>query len=642
MLVSDDVTLSAVAASLNWLAIASVVALLLACLWDKVTGYALRGLYGAGLIAAGMALLSFNYRSSAWMVSLVVIFSLYTLATGVLWRKRGALARFVSQFGIQISEDDSSRFSSWLTVVNLLLGVAAYIFTFGIVLSFESLRQRLISSTISFLIPISIALLVRVSGNQRLTGVGNGIQSRKQEFFEGAVDSMNTPVEGAGIAEGKVGNNDFAIESHLSWDRILIGICVWMSFMTFSLWGWSWLTPDMDQPVINRAVIVMIIAEAILVGYRFIISSKMPIENEWRRGLKSQLLIIACIGFAALVATLSVEAMNYTRFDIAMMSWPVVAAVFVVLISLFCACIEFALNSGRDPFKLSDRGRMSYVYCAEALTVITLLHARVTMPWLFGDFFRTWWPLVLMALAFTGVGLGELFRKRGNQVFAEPLERTGILLPLLPVIGYWLIGFDLSYSGLLFLVGLFYGILSVARRSITFGILAVFAGNGGMWNLLKETKDYGFYQHPQLWLIPLSLSVLAAARINRERLTQDQMTTVRYATLIMIYVSSTSDIFINGASDSAWLTLILAVLSVMGVIAGLMMRVRAFLFLGAAFLLLSVVTMIWTASVNLHWVWLWYVTGIAFGVLIFLTAVLFEKKRQEMLELLGRLKQWQA
>ena len=117
---------------------------------------------------------------------------------------------------------------------------------------------------------------------------------------------------------------------------------------------------------------------------------------------------------------------------------------------------------------------------------------------------------------------------------------------------------------------------------------------------------------------------------------------VRYATLIMIYVSSTSDIFINGASESPWLTMALAVLSVMGVIAGLMLRVRAFLFLGTAFLLLSVLTMIWTASVNLNWGWLWYVTGIAFGVLILITAVLFERKRHEMLELIGRLKQWQA
>jgi hypothetical protein len=264
------------------------------------------------------------------------------------------------------------------------------------------------------------------------------------------------------------------------------------------------------------------------------------------------------------------------------------------------------------------------------------------MPWLFGGFFQTYWPLVVMLLALVGVGVGELFRRQGKLVLAEPLERTGILLPLLPVIGFWVADSQVSYSGLLFLVGLFYGVLSVTQRSFKFGMLAALAANGGLWRLLSEVDGFGFYQHPQLWLIPASLSVLLAARINRDRLTPEQMTMIRYATLMMIYVSSTADVFINGVSESPWLTMVLAVLSVAGVIAGLMLRVRAFLFLGTAFLLLSVLTMIWTASVNLGWVWLWYVTGIAFGVMIICTFALFERKRHEMLGLVEKLKQWQA
>src|SRR5262249_8164755 len=156
-------------------------------------------------------------------------------------------------------------------------------------------------------------------------------------------------------------------------------------------------------------------------------------------------------------------------------------------------------------------------------------------------FFLTWWPLVVMLLAFSGVGLGELFRRRGRLVLAEPLERTGILLPILPVFGFWLAASQVSYSGLLLLVGLFYGALSVMRRSFAFGILAVLAGNGGVWTLLDKFEGYGFYEHPQLWLIPVSLSVLVAGQVNRDRLTKDQMTMIRYATLMMIYVSSTSD-----------------------------------------------------------------------------------------------------
>jgi hypothetical protein len=258
-----------------------------------------------------------------------------------------------------------------------------------------------------------------------------------------------------------------------------------------------------------------------------------------------------------------------------------------------------------------------------------------------------------MLLAFTGVGLGELFRRRGRLVLAEPLERTGILLPILPVLGFLMEPFlpglgslmetsQVSYSNLLFLAGLFYGVLSVMRRSFVFGIMAALAGNGGLWTMLDKVEGYGFYQHPQLWLIPVSLSVLVAGHVNRDRLTKDQMTMIRYATLMMIYVSSTSDIFINGVSESPWLTIILLVLSVTGVLAGLALRIRAFLFLGTAFLLLSLLAIIWTASVTLNKVWPWYVAGIAFGVLIISAFALFEKKRRETLELVERLKQWQA
>src|SRR5262249_54835751 len=153
---------------LNWLAIASVVALLVACLWDKDSRYALRGLYGAGLIAAGMGLRSFDSSVESALVSLVVMLSLYTLASGVLWRWRESLARLASQLGMPLGDEDPSRFSSWLNAVNVLLGFAAYVFTFAIVLSFESLPQRLIAATISIAIPISMALLTSVSRNQRL------------------------------------------------------------------------------------------------------------------------------------------------------------------------------------------------------------------------------------------------------------------------------------------------------------------------------------------------------------------------------------------------------------------------------------------------------------------------------------------
>ena len=46
-------------------------------------------------------------------------------------------------------------------------------------------------------------------------------------------------------------------------------------------------------------------------------------------------------------------------------------------------------------------------------------------------------------------------------------------------------------------------------------MLAALAANGGLWYLLNRYEDYNFLEHPQLWLIPPALCVLAAAQINR-------------------------------------------------------------------------------------------------------------------------------
>jgi hypothetical protein len=173
-------------------------------------------------------------------------------------------------------------------------------------------------------------------------------------------------------------------------------------------------------------------------------------------------------------------------------------------------------------------------------------------------------------------------------------------------------------------------------------LAAALAGNGGLWYLLHETSEYQFYQHPQLWLIPAAVSVLIAAHLNRKDFSESQMTAVRYLCLTTIYASSTADIFINGVASSPWLPFILAALSVAGVFAGMIFRIRAFLLLGSIFLLLAIVTMIKFASVNFGWTWLWYVAGIATGAAIIATFAVFEKKRADVLRMVDGLKDWKG
>jgi hypothetical protein len=245
-----------------------------------------------------------------------------------------------------------------------------------------------------------------------------------------------------------------------------------------------------------------------------------------------------------------------------------------------------------------------------------------------------------VALAFLGVGLSEIFRRQNRLVLAEPLERTGTFLPVLPVLGFWILSSQTPYSLVLVSVGLIYGFLSVTRKSFGFGVLASLAANGGLLYLLHHNFEYRLFEHAQLWLIPGALCVLAAAYLNREQLTPQQFAAIRYITMMIIYVSSTADIFLTGVRESPWLPMVLAALSVAGVFAGIMLRVRSFLFLGLSFLVLSLVTMIVSAQLNLGLYWLKWLAGISLGVAVIVVFALFEKKRNEVLKVVEELKQW--
>ena len=78
---------------------------------------------------------------------------------------------------------------------------------------------------------------------------------------------------------------------------------------------------------------------------------------------------------------------------------------------------------------------------------------------------------------------------------------------------------------------------------------------------------------------------------------------LRYAGLLLVYLSSTADLFLTGLGNGVQLPSALALLSVAGVLLGTVLRVRAFLFLGVTFLSLAVFAQIWHAAVGRVQTW---------------------------------------
>ena len=575
--------------TLDWLAVFSVTALMLACLWDREAEYAVAGLYLLGLIKAATVLHHFDLtpRHLAW--ALAIAGAVHALGAAVIWRARNPLIALAGRLKIPARIDADVKELKWLNVFTCLLVATVVVLAFWIHLSFDEWPLRLSAASVVLIQTITFALLAEGSRREK-------------------------------------------------WQRV--AVAMFLGGAVFL--GWACLTPGGSGTWLNRAVIVMALMFATVALFGAGLDKLIARNFGWTKAIRDCVPAMTVIGIAALAFVLCTEVYYQIEFGAVRVRLLALLTVAVTLAAAVVVCIFFAVSPRHDPLTLPDTRRGAYVYAAEVTLVLLFMHIRLTMPWLFHGFFQRYWPLVILAVAYAGVAISEFLRRKQVQVLAQPIERTGAFLPLLPVIGFWIAQSQVEYSTLLFIVGGLYGLLSILRRSFGFGLAAALAGNGGLWYLLHETSEYHFLQHPQLWLIPAAISVLIAAHLNRKDFTEAQMTGIRYLCLITIYVSSTADIFLNGIARSPWLPLALAGLSVAGVFAGMIFRIRAFLLLGSIFLLLAVATMINFAAVNFGWTWLWYVAGIVTGAAIIAMFAVFEKKRADVLRVVEELRDWKG
>lgn len=576
-------------ALLDWGAVFSVATLIFACLWDRQAAYAVAGLYLIGLLMIGNLLDHLELVPERLIWSLMIGGAVYLLMTSAIWRARAFVLSWASSLKIPLRVEATVSELKWLNIFTSVVAAGIISISFWSDLTFAEWWLR-----------ATAAFAVGVTGFTFVL-----------------------------LAEGRL---------RRTWQRAAVS----MFLMGTVLFGWSLLIPGTSGTWLNRAVILMSLMFAAVALFGAGLNRFVAREPEWSQAFRDCVPAMAVAAILSLVFVLATEVYYQIEFGFVHVSFLALAAVALTLVAAVVICIFFAVSPRHDPLSLSENWRGSYVYVAEVTLVLLFMHIRLTMPWLFTGFFQRYWPLVVLAIAYAGVAVSEFLKRRNVHVLAQPIERTGAFLPLLPVIGFWIAQSQVEYSTLLFVVGGLYGLISILRRSFWFGLAAALAGNGGLWYLLHETSDYHFFQHPQAWLIPVAVSVLIAAHLNRKDFSPAQMTTIRYLCLITIYVSSTADIFINGVARSPWLPLVLAGLSIAGVFAGIIFRVQAFLLLGSTFLLLAIATMINYASVNFHWTWLWYVAGIVVGAAIIATFAVFEKKRAEVLRVVDELKDWKG
>lgn len=315
-----------------------------------------------------------------------------------------------------------------------------------------------------------------------------------------------------------------------------------------------------------------------------------------------------------------------------------VCTILTILISM-ALCLAAALLPGRDPLGLSERSRTAYVYAAEILLLGLVVHVRVRLPWLFSGWLQSVWPIVIVGLSFLGLGASEWAKRRRIGVLVEPLYRTGAILPLLPALAHWMLPSGVHYSISLWCAAAAYGSFGYLRKSMLYWALCLLFANAGLWYLLHES-EFSFATHPQLWVIPPAMCVLALVQILRDRMQRRQVAAARYLATSSIYVASTTELFMRGIAEAPWMPMVLAVLSIAGILFGIGARIRAMLWLGTMFLCVALFSIVWHAAVDLQQTWVWYVTGIVLGIIILTMFALFEKRRENLQKLVSTMQKW--
>ncbi|MFO0901630.1 MAG: hypothetical protein U0939_01450 [Pirellulales bacterium] len=602
---------------LVWILVAALVTHLLATLWDRRSRTALFLLYLAGVPLGSLLVdaLGLDFGHSvlvfAWLISL------QALAASYLWNRGIRVALAAERLGIAAPLEGLQRTALWLPLTNLLVFATTIFVAFALVLERDERSAR----TLAALLPLCAAF-----------GAAFLVQKERRTWAPHAA--------------------------------LFAAACAGI------LMSWADLPPGLDHEQWLRRAMRALMG---LVGFTFVyaVVARRLVRwpAVWIDALRSTGRTLAAASILALLVVLALEAAAYQRgVSAAMASNLEVVAVALTLVGLAVGLIALALwpdrpagadseptvaaPSADEPLtdwlaratgaaNRSELVRMACVYGAQFVVALSFAHLYLTRPQWFEGELRYYWPYIVLAIAFGGVAIGELVQRWGGRVLSEPLQRTGMLLPLVPALGWWIAGSRTDYSLLLFLIGLLYVATSVLRRSWWSRLAAAVAGNGAIWALLQKWDGFSIADHPQLWLVPPAASVIAAVHWNRRQLSPAQAASLRYASMAVIYLSSASELFITGIGESLWPPLILLSLSLAGMLLGMALRVRAFLFLGAIFVLLSLVSMVWHASRSIEHVWPWWAFGICSGLLILTFFGLFEKKRPELMALVERLRAWE-
>jgi hypothetical protein len=214
-------------------------------------------------------------------------------------------------------------------------------------------------------------------------------------------------------------------------------------------------------------------------------------------------------------------------------------------------------------------------------------------------------------------------------ILSRPFTQTGLLLPLAAVLlaaARHVAGFSSTMLGLnslaLFAAAAFYFWLGIEQHQRRLVVLAAIILNGSLALLWRDLS----WTDPQLFLIPVGLSVVGLVELLQKEIPPAMHNPLRYAGALVILVSPTFHIM-----TGSWVHLFTLMAASVGVtLLSIGLRARALMYTGVAFLIADLLAMLVRGSIdrpNLLWL-----AGVGLGTTVVLLAALCENRREVLMQ----------
>ncbi len=423
--------------------------------------------------------------------------------------------------------------------------------------------------------------------------------------------------------------------------------------LTTTCFGWARLPVDPESieaaaPRLHRLVVLLLTTTLMSCASWF--SSRVWTRrpawiDPWTAAAEIALPGIAWAAAATLVLVVCGEfGLWWNRGVVPMAVWASLTVTAAMVAAAIAAVAWAVFSDDRHP---DEYERKAAVYAAEAIVGLVGVHLYWSMPWLFSSgLVRQYWMAIVVVGAMVGSALAELFARRGLAVLSEPLERTAMLAPLVPALAFWRgqpWGAETYYLGgaspiIWFMMGGFYTVLAARRGSLWLSAAAVVTGTAGLW-VLWHGFDWRFARHPQVWLIPPGIMLLAVERLQRGRLTDAGRASLRYLALTVIYGSSLVEFW--RLVDASWAPALITIgLCIAGVLVGIWLHLRSFLAVASGCLLLALARLLYYAAFEQGRMWLFWGFCLLAGAGMIALFALFESRREQFAAAVDRLRQW--